>query len=201
MKFNDMKCISAPAVAVLFAVSLQAQTTIDSQRQQVDLKEGTVVYASGNDLVVKMKDGAVKHIVVPADFRFNVDGKDIATKDLQPGTRLTRSLTTTTKEATVTNVRNVDATVRVVNAPYLTVTLADGTNKRVKVPDGTKFNIDGEEKTVFDLREGMHLKGTIVTRSPETIVSTSTKVTGKTPAPVDTPQYVGILLIEEYEVR
>jgi hypothetical protein len=104
----------------------------------------------------------------------------------------------------VTNVRNIDAKVRMVNAPYVTVVLPDGTSKRVKVPDGTKFNIDGEEKTVFDLREGMQLKGTIVTKSPETVVSSTQKVTGKAPpAPknVNTPDYVGVLLIEEYEVR
>jgi hypothetical protein len=173
------------------------QTDVNSQKQKVDTKAATVVYVSGNDLVVKTKEGEIRHFVVPGDFRFNIDGKEVETKDLKPGTELTQSITTTTKDTTVTKVRNVDAVVRMVNAPYLSVTLADGTPKRVKVPDGTKFTVDGEQKTVFDLREGMHLTGTIVTKTPETVVSTARKVTGKSPTPVDTPQFVGVLLIEE----
>lgn len=167
-----------------------------AQSKQVEIKSGSVIYAAGNDLVVKMSDGSVKHVVVPADFRFQVGGKDVKTADLKPGTQLTATVTTTTQEKTVSTVRNVDATVVNVSAPYLTVRTAEGTIKRVKVPDGTKFTVDGQSKTVFDLKENMKLKGTIVTDSPETVVSSNTKVSGKAPPPA-TPDFVGVLLIEE----
>ena len=173
--------------------------------QKVDVKKGKVVYVSGDDLVVKMENGTVKHFVVPKDFKFTVDGKDVGVSDLKPGTELTQTITTTTKDTTVTGVKKVDAKVFQVNAPYLIVTMADGKNKRVKVPDGTKFTVDGEEKTVFDLRPGMQLTGTIVTKTPETMVSTRARVVGQAPvAPaaksVETPEMVGVLLIEEIDV-
>src|SRR5262245_28452957 len=94
-----------------------ATTQVNSQKQQVDVRQAKVVYVSGDDLVIKRPDGTVKHVVVPSDFRFHIDGKDVATKDLVPGTELTQNITTTTKEATVTNVRNIDVKVRQVNAP------------------------------------------------------------------------------------
>ena len=41
------------------------------------------------------------------------------------------------------------------NAPSSVIlTLPDNTNKQYKVPKGQKFMIDGQEKTVFDLRKG-----------------------------------------------
>jgi hypothetical protein len=184
---------------LLGALSLSAwgQTS-----QQVTVKKGKVVYVSGNDLVVKLADGSVKHVVVPKDFKFKVDGKDIGIEDLKIGTELTQTITTTTKNTSVRDVKKVDAKVWEVNAPYLIVTLPDGKNKRVKVPDGTKFTVEGEQKTVFDLRPGMQLTGTIVTKTPETVVSSRSRVTGKSPPPPppEMPEVVGVLLIEEEEI-
>jgi hypothetical protein len=116
---------------------------------------------------------------------------------------LTQTITTTTTNNVVTNVRHVDAKVFEVNPPYVIFTLADGKNRRVKVPDGTTFIIGGEKKTVFDLRPGMHLSGTVVTKAPETVVSTRSRVTGQAPPPqpVETPDLVGVLLIEVHEVE
>ena len=52
-------------VALLSSLSVGAwaQTTHD-----VQVNRGTVVYAVGNDLTIKMEDGTVKHFVVPADY-------------------------------------------------------------------------------------------------------------------------------------
>lgn len=175
---------------------------VEGQRQQVDVRQGTVVYVSGNDLVVKLLDGTVRHFVIPPDFRFQVDGRDVANKDLRPGTQLTQTITTTSTDTTVTSVRVVDAKVKMVNPPYLTGTLPDGTTKTVKVPEGTQFTVDGQTKMLSELKPGMDLKGTVVTTTPRVIVSSSTSVAGKAPSaqpakPVDTPTYTGVLLIEE----
>jgi hypothetical protein len=160
---------------------------------QVQVNKAAVVYVSGNDLVVRGQDGKIKHYTVPPDTKFRVNGKNISTSQLEPGTQLTQTITTTTKDTVVTSVRNVDAKVVLVKPPYLTVTGADNVTKQVKVPDGTKFTVDGQQKTVFDLRPGMKLTGTVVTETPETVVSKTSKVTGK----VDTPVLMGVLLIEE----
>lgn len=174
-------------------------------QESVEIRRGTVVYVSGNDLVVKMEDGTVKHVTVPSDFKFNVDGKELTVSELKPGTKLTQTITTTKKEENVTSVRQVNAKVWQVNAPYLIVTLPDGTNKRVKVPEGTKFTVNGEQKTVFDLRPGMQLSGTIATTTPTVTMSRQMQVGGQAPPPpapapkIEPPQLVGVLLIEERE--
>jgi len=175
----------------------------DQVSHQVEIKQGTVVYVSGNDLVVKETSGKVKHFTVPDGYKFHVDGKDITIGNLKPGTHLTQTITTTTTDRTVTSVRNVDATVWQVNPPYLFVTMPDGSNKQVKVPEGTKFIVDGQEKPLFQLDRGMRLKGTIVTETPETVVSSVSKVTGKAPVTkaVATPRIIGVLLFEEPTVH
>lgn len=184
------------ALSAIGAVALNAWAQ-DSQK--VTVKKATVVYVSGNDLVVKNQDGAVKHFVVPKDFKFHVNGKDVGINAITPGTELTQTIATTTKNTTVTDVKKVDAKVWQVNAPYLIVTMPDGKNKQVKVPDGTKFTVDGDQKTVFDLHPGMQLTGTIVTKTPQTDVSTRSRVTAKVPPP-PTPEIIGVLLIEEDDI-
>jgi hypothetical protein len=177
------------ALTGALALSAFGQTS-----EKIEVKNGKVVYVSGQDLVVKMADGSVKHVVVPPDFKFHVNGKDIGIQDLKAGTALTQTITTTTTDTDVTSVKNVDVTVKDVKAPYVVVQSADGTTKQVKVPDGTKFNVEGGQKTVFDLRPGMKLKGTVVTTTPHTVVSSKQKVTGKAPP---TPKIVGVLLIDD----
>ena len=103
-------------VALLSTLSIGAwaQTT-----RQVDVNRGTVVYASGNDLTVKMEDGTVKHFVVPSNYKLSVDGKEVSVQDLRPGTKLTQTITTTTEEQLVTEVRTVDVKVVEAKPPNL----------------------------------------------------------------------------------
>jgi len=164
-----------------------AQTT-----HQVDVNRGTVVYAAGNDLTVKMEDGMVKHFVVPADYRLSVNGKDTSVQDLKPGTKLTQTITTTTEDQLVSEVRTVDVKLLEVKPPYLTIASGDKI-KYLKVPEGTRFTVNGKEMMLADLKEDMQVKGTVVTTVPVTSVSQGRKVTGT----VQTPVIVGVLLIEQ----
>jgi len=188
--------------AAAFCLSLAAQTpqgadrtTVSSQRQTVDVRQGTVVHAVGNNLVVKLQDGSVRHFVIPEDQTFDVDGKQVKTNDLKPGTRLMQVITTTTKDVMVSSIRNVDLTVIQVIPPHLNVQLSDGTQKLLAVPEGTMFEIDGKQMKLTDLREGMRVKGTVVIKTPETVVSRGKKTTGV--APVEIPTIIGVVLIDE----
>ena len=183
------KCV----LALLFTLSITAWA---QAARQIEVRRGTVVYVSGNDLVVRMEDGQLRDFVVPSDSKFTVDGKDLGLQDLTPGTKLTQTITVTTEQRMVTDVRNVDAKVFEVKPPYLTVMTGDK-EKYVRVPEGTRFTIDGKEMKLSDLRAGMQVKGTLVTAVPTTVAVRKTTVTGQAPKPVETPQLVGVLLILE----
>jgi LPXTG-motif cell wall-anchored protein len=167
--------------AILALVGCITVTSIAQQTATVE--RGEVVTVSGNEIVVKMDTGEVRHFTAPPGATATVDGKQLTVAELQPGMKLQRTITTTTAQRTVKSVRTVNGTVWQVNAPYVIFTGADGKNKQVKVPDGTKFTIEGEKKTVFDLRKGMKFTATVMTEAPETVVSTSRSTTGSAPPP------------------
>jgi len=182
------------ALLSTLSIGVWAQTAY-----QIEVNRGTVVYASGNDLTVKMEDGTLKHLVVPSDYKLSVDGKEVSVHDLKPGTKLTQTITTTAEEQLVTEVRTVDVKVLEAKPPNLTIA-AGNKIKHLRVPEGTRFTVNGKEMTLADLREGMRVKGTVVTTVPTTVMSRAKKVTGQAPKPVATPVLVGVLLIEQADV-
>lgn len=139
-----------------------------------------------------MEDGTVRHFVVPADYKLSVDSKEVSVQDLKPGTRLTQTITTTTEDQLVSEVRTVDVKVLEVKPPYLTIASGDKI-KHLRVPEGTRFTVNGKEMILADLKEDMQIKGTVVTTVPMTSVSQARTVTGT----VQTPVIVGVLLIEQ----
>ena len=157
--------------------------TLGLAQQSATVERGEVLGVSGNDIVVKMDTGEVRHYTAPPGATANVDGKQVTVADLRPGMKLQRTTITTTTERPVRAVRIVHGTVWQVNAPHVIFTGTDGKNKQVKVPDGTKFTIDGEQKTVFDLRKGMKFTATVVSDSAETVVSSTRSTTGTAPPP------------------
>ncbi len=90
----------------LFSGAALAQTQqnlvspTDSDRV-IDLGEGreihvykaTVRRASGNRLTVRFDHGDVYTYNVPSDYRFNIDGRDTRTRDLNPGDTITAYVT------------------------------------------------------------------------------------------------------------
>ena len=80
------------ALAVCFtAVIATAQTTTTASQT----KTFEVIAVNGNDLVVKLPEGT-REIKVPDDFRFTVDGQQLASRDLKPGMKGTATITTST---------------------------------------------------------------------------------------------------------
>ena len=58
--------------------------------------EGTVLAVDGNNLVVRMSTGEVRHIVASDSQRALIEGREVAAKDLKVGTKLKATVTTTT---------------------------------------------------------------------------------------------------------
>src|SRR5262245_52514989 len=82
-----------------------------SQQVKTEVRRGEVVYVSGSTLVVKMEDGQIKNFTVPEGTTFNVDGQDVTIRDLKPGTKLSRTITTTETPKTIKTVKQVSGTV------------------------------------------------------------------------------------------
>lgn len=161
------------------------------------VRNSEVVYVEGNDLVLKLEDGKVEHLVVPDSDKFTINGSDVTVHELTPGTKLTQTITTTTAPRYVTTVRTLKGKVWHVNAHASSVilTLPDGTNQAYTIPNHAKLTIGGQPKTVFDLRKGMKLEATIVTDDTHTVIERSKSVVGQAPTPPATPRELGVLLI------
>lgn len=201
--FMKFSLINKGAGAILLAVvafgtALAQDSTVTTRTpgqpsSAVQVKNAEVVYVEGNDLVLKMEDGTEQHLVVPDSDKFTIDGKELSVGELVPGTKLTQTITTTTTPHYVKSVRTIEGTVWLVNAPSTVIlTLPGNKNQVYTVPSHAKFIIEGEEKTVFDLRKGMKIKATVVTDEEQTVVEQTKLASGQAP-PVKIPQ-LGVLL-------
>ncbi len=156
---------------------------------ETKLMEGTVLAVDGNNLVVRMSTGELRHIVASDSQRALIDGREVAAKDLQVGTKLKASVTTTTTSLVDRTVTVGSGQVWYVAAPTVILTLPNGENRQYKVSDDYKFMVGGKPATVFDLRKGMHVSAQKITEEPRTVVTANTAVTGERPPPVQTAAF------------
>jgi RNase P/RNase MRP subunit p29 len=199
-KLNRMFLVGV--VCLVFSAVMMAQvktestTTKGQPSVETTVERGEVVTVSGNDLVVKMEDGQIRHFPnVPDSTKITVDGQQLSVHDLKPGMKLERTITTTTTPQTVKTVQTVTGRVFQVMPPNTVIlTLEDGKNQQFKIPKGQKFNIEGQETDAFGLRKGMKISATRIVEAPENVVAQERKVTGHEPAP-PAEQIQGPLLI------
>ncbi|HEY7098062.1 MAG TPA: hypothetical protein VH437_15155 [Terriglobales bacterium] len=178
-------------VGLVLVLSLNAQiktetsTTAGHATNEVKVERAEVVTVSGNDLVVKMEDGTIRHIAnVPESARATVGGQELGIHDLKPGMKLERTVTTTTTPKLITTVKSVTGKVWYVNPPSTVIlTLEDGTNQQFKIPKGQKFNVDGQMVDAWGLKKGMTVAATKVVEEPITEVSVNKQLTGEMPPP------------------
>lgn len=162
---------------------------------QITIKNAEVIHISGHDVVVELENGKFELLSLPKDFKFHVDGKDLTIHQLTPGTRITQEIHTVSTPQEVTTLRTVNGKVWHLSGRHVILAFPDGKNKQYTVRDGVVFNINGEEKTVYDLRKGMEISATVVTIAPQQTVTTHTVVTGQAPPRPNVP-FEGPLLIE-----
>ena len=149
-------------VCLTAAVSL-AQTSTTSET-----KKFQVIAVDGNQLVVKVPEGT-RELTVPADFRFNVDGKMLSVQELKPGMSGTATVTTRTTlvPVSVTEVKN--GTVMQAQGNSIIVRTDDGI-KMFTQSDidkrGIKIMRDGQPANISDFHANDRLTATIVTAKP-----------------------------------
>ena len=154
-----MRIMLLAGACLAFALSMSAQvktettTTAGQHSHDVTVERGEVVHVSGNDLVVKMEDGTMRHFAnVPESARVDVGGQQLGIHDLKPGMKLERTITVTTTPKTITTVKSVTGKVWHVSPPNTVIlTLEDGTNQQFKIPKNQKFTVDGQVTDAFGL--------------------------------------------------
>jgi hypothetical protein len=199
--------VGIATVCVLLAQSARAQvqtatTTKTGQPSEVvRVEHGEVVAVEGNDLIVKMADGSIRHFEnIPESARITVDGKELGIHDLKPGMLLQRTITTTTTPKVVTTVQTVEGKVWNINPPRSVIlTLEDGTNQSFNIPKDQKFNVNGQMVDAFGLRKGMVLTATKIVEVPMSVTEQQKTVSGMMPTPPPTPPSDTALLIAEGE--
>ena len=198
--------LAVGTICSIFAVSTIAQvqtkqtTTTEQASKEVQVERGEVVLVEGNDLVVKMEDGSIRHIAnVPESAKVTVDGKQLGIHDLKPGMKLQRTITTTTTPQLVTTVQTVTGKVWHVTPPNSVILrLENNTNQAFKIPKGQKFNVNGQMLDAFGLKKGMVVTATKIVEVPEVLVSQQKHVSGTMPAPPSAPPAdVPILIAKE----
>ena len=186
------------AICLVLTMSMSAQvqtktsTAGHSAAIVTQVERGEVVYVSGNDVVIKMDDGTIRHFAnVPETFKATVDGQQVGVHDLKPGMKLQRTITTTTIAKVITTVKSVTGKVWMVNPPNSVIlTMDDGKNQQFKIPNNQKFSVDGKMVDAWGLKKGMTIAATKVVEEPVNVVSERRNVTGSSPPPpppVDVP--------------
>jgi len=212
MKSSNSWMISAfvlamGVVCIVFALSAGAQVeTKTSVRegqssQAVRVEGGEILAVEGNDLLVKMEDGSIRHFEnIPESAKATIDGRQLGVHDLKPGMKLQRTITTTTTPQIVTTVQTVTGKVWHITPPLSVIlTLENGTNQSFKIPKDQKFSVNGQMVDAFGLKKGMVVTATKIVEVPASVISQQKSVRGTMPTPppalpVDTP-----LLIAEGE--
>jgi hypothetical protein len=187
--------LAAGITCVIFAMSGNAQvrtqtsTSSGQASRRVKVDRAEVVLVSGNDLVLRMEDGTIRHIAnVPETFKAVVDGKEMGIYDLKTGMTLVRTTTITTIPKVVTTMETVKGKVWHVNPPiYVFLTLEDGSNQRFEIPRGQKFNVEGKMVDAWGLKPGMNITATKVVEFTAMEIEQQRKLTGSLPQPPPAP--------------
>jgi IPT/TIG domain len=184
----------AACVAIAFTAHAQVDTTTKVAtagpvKKTVNVERGTVVYVSGNNVVVKADDGTLRHFDnVPNNVTVTVGGKQLNVHQLQVGMTVERQTITTTTPKVVTTIKTVQGTVVRFKKPNTVVlTLEDGQDQSFTIPEGTTFNINGKQEEADKLRKGMKVSAQQVTEVPQSVVAQQVLRTGVMPPPPPPP--------------
>jgi hypothetical protein len=192
---SHMNFLRVARTVTALLVGLLPTSGVLAQHVETKVEDAKVVYVEGNDVIVKLSGGEVKHFEIPDDSRFTINGKDVNVHELKSGMMLTARITTAVPPRWVDSVSIVDiGTVWKTIGSNLIITTPEGENMMLRVPAGGKITINGQVKTLDQLREGDKITATVVkTRAPAGVGGTASLMYH---APA-TPARVGVLLIDE----
>lgn len=132
----------------------------------VDTRNTTVAYIEGNHLVVRLADGSLEAIRIPAEERFNIEGQKLTLQELKPGMTLTDEVFTTERPMMVKTVEITEGKVFHAGPRYLIIHTKEGKAVEYKIPEWATIKINGEERSLHELKRGQTITATITTEEP-----------------------------------
>lgn len=172
---NTLASFAVLALTGFVGLALAQQKTVEHTQTgpdkiTVDTRNTTVAYIEGDHLVVRLANGALEAIRIPPEERFNIEGQKLPLHELKPGMTLTDEVFTTERPMMVKTVEITEGKVFHATSRRLIIHTKDGEVVDYNVPDWATVKINGQEKSLHELRRGQTITATITTEVP-TIVS------------------------------
>ena len=178
--------VGAAALSLATGAAAQATQTKETVPggtatvQTVQVK-GELVAKGSNWLIAKDLAGNYKLYNVQPGRKAIVDGVPKTLDQLQMGTFLT-STASTTKTPVINRTTTItQGTVFWASPKSIIVTLENNENKQYEVPSEFKFDVDGKKLSAMELRPGMKLTGTKVVEEPVTVITQDVRRDGYRP--------------------
>jgi hypothetical protein len=143
--------------------------------------KGELVAKGSNWLIAKDLAGNYKLYNVQPGRKAIVDGVPKTLDQLQLGTMLTSTATTTQTPLANRTTTITQGTVFWAAPKSVIVTLEGGENKQYEVPDGFTFDVGGKKLSAMELRPGMKVTGTKIVEEPVNVITQDVIVTGTAP--------------------
>ena len=142
---------------------------------------GELVAKGTNWLIAKDQAGNYRLYNVQPGRKAIVDGAPKALDQLQLGTVLTSTATTTETPVVKRTTTITKGEVFWASPKSIIVRLENGENKQYNVPEGFQFDVDGKKVSAMELKPGMKLTGTRIVEEPVTVITKDILVTGTVP--------------------
>jgi len=156
-------------------LALAQQKTVEHRQTgpakiTVDTRDTTVAYIEGNHLVVRLANGSLEAIRIPPEERFNIEGQKLALHELKPGMTLTDEVFTTERPMMVKTVEITEGKVFHASPHRLVIHTKEGEAVDYKIPEWATIKINGEDKSLHELKRGQTITATITTEEPMTVI-------------------------------
>ena len=170
---NPMSRVISTLVLAAAVVCVSSAASAQTQSVASETKTFEVLAVDGNRLVVRLPEGT-RELTVADDFRFNVNGKQLAVRELSAGMKGTATITTktTVTPVTVTEVKN--GTVAYSAGSTIIVRTDEGVRSFTQGEvdkRGVKIMRAGKPAQVSDFRQGDKLSATIITSLPPKVMT------------------------------
>ena len=168
---------------VAAAQATQTKETVSGGAAKVKTSQvkGELVAKGSNWLIAKDAAGNYRLYSVQPGRKAIVDGVAKTLDQLQLGTMLTSTATTTETPLVNRTTTITQGTVFWAAPKSIIVTLENGENKQYEVPSDFKFDVDGKKLSAMELRPGMKVTGTKIVEEPVNLITHDVLVTGVAP--------------------